>query len=79
MNAKAQLERHQEATLVPKVRTCSNFVPIGASGYYGAQLSVTNDTSGATTHTVTNSQPIWVQAYGFGPADAYAYFGGLVK
>ena len=26
----------------------TNFVPIGTSGYYGAQLSVTNDVHGAT-------------------------------
>jgi hypothetical protein len=57
----------------------TNFVPIGTSGYYGAQLPLTNDGSGATTHTVTSSQPIGVQAYGFGYTDAYSYFGGLVK
>jgi hypothetical protein len=57
----------------------TNFVPIGTSGYYGAQLSVTNDVSGATSHTVTSSQPVWVQVYGFGYADVYCYFGGLVK
>jgi hypothetical protein len=53
--------------------------PIGTSGYYGAQLPVTNDVSGDTTHTVSSSQPIGVQAYGLGYTDAYAYFGGLVK
>jgi IgGFc binding protein len=57
----------------------ANFVRIGTSGYYGAQLPLTNDGSGATTHTVTSSQPIGVQVYGFGRTDAYAYFGGLVK
>jgi hypothetical protein len=57
----------------------TNFVRIGTSGYYGAQLPLTNDVFGATTHTVTSSQPIGVQAYGFGDTDAYAYFGGLVK
>jgi hypothetical protein len=57
----------------------TKYVAIGTSGYYGAQLSVTNDVSGATTHTVTSSQPIGVQVYGFGYTDAYAYFGGLVK
>jgi hypothetical protein len=57
----------------------TNFVPIGTSGYYGAQLTVTNATDMATSHTVTSSQPIWVQVYGFGNYDAYCYFGGLVK
>jgi hypothetical protein len=57
----------------------TNFVPIGTSGYYGAQLSVTNDAHLATSHSVTSSQPIWVQVYGFGNYDAYCYFGGLVK
>ncbi len=53
----------------------TNFVPIGTSGYYGAQITVTN--SGA--HTVTSSQPVHVEVYGFGDADAYGYFGGIVK
>ncbi len=53
----------------------TNFVPIGTSGYYGAQLAVTN--SGA--HTVTSSQPVGVQVYGWGIPDAYGYFGGMVK
>ena len=53
----------------------TNFTAIGTSGYYGAQLTVTN--SGA--HTVNSSQPIEVQVYGFGVADAYGYFGGIVK
>jgi hypothetical protein len=53
----------------------TNFVPIWTSGYYGAQLRITN--SGA--HTVTSSQPISVEVYGFGIYDAYGYFGGIVK
>jgi hypothetical protein len=52
----------------------ASFVPIGASGYYGAQLSVTNG-----VHTVTSSQPVGVEVYGFGYEDAYGYFGGIVK
>lgn len=52
----------------------TNFVPIGTSGYYGAQLMVTNG-----THTVTSSRPVGVEVYGFGPFDAYSYFGGVVK
>jgi hypothetical protein len=57
----------------------TNFVPIGTSGYYGAQISVTNAVDGATTHTVTSSQPVGVEVYGFGPYDAYGCFGGVVK
>ena len=53
----------------------TNFVAIGTSGYYGAQITITN--SGA--HTVSSSQPVGVEVYGFGGADAYGYFGGIVK
>lgn len=30
-------------------------------------------------HTVTSSQPVGVEVYGFGLFDAYGYFGGVVK
>jgi hypothetical protein len=53
----------------------TNFVVIGTSGYYGAQITVTN--SGA--YTVISSQPVGVEVYGFGINDAYGYFGGMVK
>ena len=53
----------------------TNFVAIGMSGYYGAQLTVTN----SGTHKVASSQPIGVEIYGFGEFDAYGYFGGIVK
>jgi len=53
----------------------TNYVAIGTSGYYGAQITVTN--SGA--HTVTSSQPVGVEVYGFGITDAYGYFGGVVR
>jgi hypothetical protein len=53
----------------------TNFTAIGSSGYYGAQITVTN--SGA--HTVTSSKPVEVQVYGWGGADAYGYFGGLIN
>ena len=46
----------------------TNYVAIGTSGYRGAQITVTN--SGA--HTVTSSQPVGVEAYGWGNYDAYA-------
>ncbi|MEI9961444.1 MAG: hypothetical protein WDM76_10050 [Limisphaerales bacterium] len=53
----------------------TNFVAIGTSGYYGTRLSVTN----SGVHTVSSSQPVGVQVYGFGNFDAYGYFGGVVK
>jgi hypothetical protein len=53
----------------------TNYIAIGSSGYYGAQIMITN--SGA--HTVTSSQPVEVQVYGWGIADAYSYFGDIVK
>jgi hypothetical protein len=52
----------------------TNFVAIGSSGYSGAQLMVTNG-----THKVTSSQPVGVQAYGFGVVNAYGYFSGVVE
>jgi len=54
----------------------TNFIPIGTVGYYGAQISVTNG-----VHTVTSSKPIGVEVYGFDiyNADAYGYFGSIVK
>jgi hypothetical protein len=57
----------------------TNFLPIGTSGYYGAQLSLTNDVSAATSHTVTSFQPMEVEVYWFGFEDAYSYLGGLVR
>jgi hypothetical protein len=52
----------------------TNFVAIGTNGYYGAQLTVTNG-----AHTVISSQPVGVEVYGWGGANAYGYFGGIVK
>jgi hypothetical protein len=52
----------------------TNFVAIGSSGYYGVRVWVTNG-----VHTVTSSQPVGVEMYGWGYADAYGYFGGIVK
>jgi hypothetical protein len=54
---------------------CTNFVAIGNSGYCGTQILMTN----SGTHTVTSSRPVGVEVYGFGQADAYGYFGGVVK
>jgi hypothetical protein len=53
----------------------TNFVAIGSSGYYGAQITLTN----SGVHKVTSSQPVGVEVYGFGNHDAYGYFGGVVK
>ena len=55
--------------------TTNDFMPISTSGYYGARFSLTN----SGPHTVTSSQPVGVEVYGFGFYDAYGYFGGVVK
>ena len=52
----------------------TNFVAIGASGFYGARIPVNPG-----TNTVSSSQPVGVEVYGFGNVDAYGYFGGVVK
>ena len=53
----------------------TNFMAIANSGYYGAQITLTN----TGTHAVICSQPISVEVYGFGIDDAYGYFGGIFK
>jgi hypothetical protein len=53
----------------------TNFIAIGSSGYFGAQLFMTNNGE----HTVISSQPVGVEVYGWGSADAYGYFGGMTK
>jgi hypothetical protein len=53
----------------------TNFTAIGMSGYYGAQITITNSGS----HIIMSSQPVGVEVYGWGEADAYGYFGGIVK
>ena len=64
------------STLVDgSIMASTNFVAIGTSGYYGAQITITN----AGAHTVTSSQPVGVEVYGWGLQDAYSYFGGIVK
>ena len=60
--------------LYDSIVAATNFVPIGMAGYYGAQISVTSG-----THIVTSALPMCVEVYGFGPYDAYRYFGGVVK
>jgi len=62
-------------TLVDAVPVAaSNFMAIGTSGYYAAQLTVANG-----THTVTSSQPVGIEVYGFGKWDAYVYSGGVIR
>jgi hypothetical protein len=56
------------------VVAASNFVAIGTSGYYGAQVPIS-----AGTNTVTSSQSVGVEVYGWGITDAYGYLGGVVK
>jgi hypothetical protein len=55
--------------------SASNFVQIGTTGYYGLRYTVTS----SGTHTVVSSQPVSVDAYGWGITDAYGYSGGMVK
>jgi len=62
-------------TYVDGTNKITNFEMIGSSGYYGSQFFVTN----SGTHTVTSSQPVGVEVYGWGFVDAYGYFGGVVK
>jgi hypothetical protein len=52
----------------------TNFVSIGSSGYSGAQIPVL---PGA--HTITSSQPVEVEVYGFGYWEAYGYVGGALN
>jgi hypothetical protein len=62
-------------TLVDGVPVAAtNFMAIVGSGYYGAQIPVLYG-----AHTVNSSQPVEVQVYGWDFADAYGYFGGVVK
>ena len=52
----------------------TNFIPIGASGFCGTQVMVSTG-----TNIIISSQPVGVEAYGFGQEDAYGYFGGIVQ
>jgi len=51
--------------------SANNFQPIGHSGYSAARISVS-----PLTYTVSSSQPMEVEVYGFGAADAYGFIGG---
>jgi IgGFc binding protein len=53
----------------------SAFGPIGNGNYYGVRFTITSP----GPHTIVSSQPAGVEAYGWGNADAYGYFGVLAK
>jgi hypothetical protein len=57
-----------DGTAIP----AGSFVPIGASGFAGAQVSVE-----AGSHTLTGALPFGVFVYGFAFADSYGYPGGM--
>ncbi len=54
----------------------TNFTVLGASGYCGAHILLTNS---AEVHLVTSSQPVAVEASGWGTNDSYGYLSGIVK
>lgn len=60
-----------DSSLVP----VTAYMPISTSGYFGAQIPITN----GGPHTVTSSQPVGVEVYGWGEWDAYSYMGGTSK
>lgn len=58
---------YKNGVLIP----AGDFTPIGASGFSGAQLAVTEG-----THTFNSVHPFGVFSYGWNPADSYGYAGG---
>jgi IgGFc binding protein/Bacterial Ig-like domain (group 1) len=50
----------------------ASFVPIGASGFSGAQVPLT-----AGSHTVTGALPFGISVYGFAVLESYGYPGGM--
>ena len=62
------------STYLDVTNAITNFVAVGTNGYFGARIVVATG-----TYTVSSSQPVGVQVYGFGSYDAYGYFGGVVK
>jgi hypothetical protein len=50
----------------------SSFLPIGGSGYYGAQVQLS-----PLEHTISSSNPVEVQVYGFSYYDSFGYMGGI--
>jgi hypothetical protein len=58
---------YEDGVLIPT----SAFTPIGTTGYYGAQRSVSEG-----THTYVGSNPFGVFSYGWNFADSYGYSGG---
>jgi hypothetical protein len=57
-----------DGTAIP----AATFVPIGTSGFSGAQLSVSSG-----SHTLLGSLPFGVFVYGFANFDSYGYPGGM--
>jgi hypothetical protein len=51
------------------------FTSMFSTGYAATRIPVAN----ATNHTVSSSQPIEVEVYGFGNYDAYGYIGGITS
>jgi RHS repeat-associated protein len=56
-----------DGTAIPSL----SFVPVGNSGFSGAQVPITKG-----THVLTGTVPFGVLSYGFNVADAYSYTGG---
>lgn len=50
----------------------ADFVPIGSSGFSGAQIQVEGG-----THNMAASEPFGIYVYGFGSYDSYGYPGGM--
>lgn len=50
----------------------ADFVPIGSSGFSGAQIQVEGG-----THNMVASEPFGIYVYGFGSYDSYGYPGGM--
>jgi hypothetical protein len=46
-----------------------------STGYAAARIPV----AAATNHTISSSQPVEVEVYGFGNYDSYGYIGGTTS
>jgi hypothetical protein len=54
----------------------TNFLPLGASGFSAAEIDMSTNWG---PHTISCSQPVGVQVYGWANYDAYSYFGGILR
>lgn len=59
---------YENGILIP----ASAFTPIGSSGFYGAQRSITEG-----SHVYTSATPFGTFVYGWNTADSYGYAGGM--